>query len=99
MHTKVVSTISEIKPECWDQANQGDTKLKSWAFLRAVEEASINQANCSYIQVFSGRDCIGASVCSFARSSLVVLAQGFLHELTERIRIFVPGFLTADLAV
>jgi hypothetical protein len=99
MQTKVARTILEIKPECWDQVNQGDTKLKSWAFLRAVEEASINQASSLYIQVFSGRDCIGSSVCSFARTSMVVLAQGFLHELTKRIRIVAPGFLTADLAV
>ncbi len=99
MHTKVVRSLSEIEPDCWDQASQGDTKLKSWAFLRAVEEGSINQARCSYIQVFSGSDCVGTSVCSVVRTSLVVLAQGFLQQLTKRIRTIAPGFLTANVAI
>ena len=99
MHTKVVRSLSEIEPKCWDQASQGDTKLKSWAFLRAVEEGSINQARCSYIQVFSGSDCVGTSVCSVVRTSLVVLAQGFLQQLTKRIRTIAPGFLTANVAI
>jgi len=99
MHTKVVRSLSEIEPECWDQVSQGDTNLKSWAFLRAVEEGSINQARCSYIQVFSGSDCVGTSVCSVVRTSLVVLAQGFVQKPTKRIRTVAPGFLTANVAV
>jgi hypothetical protein len=99
MHTRVVRSLSEIEPECWDQVSQGDTKLKSWAFLRAVEEGWINQARCSYIQVFSGSDCVGTSVCSVVRTSLVVLAQGFVQKLTKLIRTVAPGFLTANVAV
>ena len=99
MHTRIVHSISEIEPGLWDQVTEGDTKLKSWAFLRAVEQASINQASCSYILVFSGTECIGTSVCSMVRTSLVTLAQGFLLELTKGIRRIVPGFLTANVAV
>jgi len=99
MHTKVVRTISEVQPECWDQVSRGDTRLKSWAFLRAVEEGAINQARCVYIQVFSGPDCVGTSACSVVRTSVVALAQGFLSKLTKSIRAFAPGFLTANVAI
>lgn len=99
MHTRVLHSISDVKAELWDQVTHGDTKLKSWAFLRAVEEASINEASCSYVLVFSDSDCIGTSVCNIVRTSLVILAHGFLLELAKRIRTVAPDFLTANIAV
>jgi predicted N-acyltransferase len=90
---KIYRSISEIEPEAWDSVNTDNDYLKSYSFLRIIEESDIESSKFWYFLFFNENQIVGATVLSAFNVALELFLDDTSKSLVYKIRKVFPGFM------
>lgn len=97
LETRIFKSITEVSPAAWDAIRGPDTHISSHAFIRAVEESSINDCDFDYPVIYQNGEIVAHTCVYSITTDLAVFSKGAAHTIIATIRKVFPGFLAIKL--
>lgn len=86
-------SIHEVDEALWDSINAEQDLFHTHRFIRAVEDARVENSRFWYLLFYQREELVGTAALSAFVVSLDLFVAGILRKLAGSIRRFFPGFL------
>ncbi len=89
-------SIHEVEEALWDSINAGQDLFHTHRFIRAVEDARVENSRFRYLLFYQREELVGTAALSAFVVSLDLFVAGILQKLIGSIRRVFPGFLKIE---